>query len=57
MSGDRPELRATLVGTQVIGLAFAREIVGVEPLPSLRAQELVELVAPTFQRYLTEPLD
>jgi hypothetical protein len=57
LNDDRPELRTALVGTQVVGLALAREIVSVEPLPKLSGPELVELLAPTFQRYFTGPLD
>jgi AcrR family transcriptional regulator len=50
------ELRASLVGSQVVGLAMARYVVGVEPLASLPAERLVALIAPTFQRYLAGPL-
>lgn len=49
-------LRANLVGSQVVGLVMARYVVGVEPLASLDPDALVRAVAPTFQRYLTEPL-
>jgi AcrR family transcriptional regulator len=49
-------LRANLVGSQVVGLVMARYVVGVEPLASLAPDVLVHAVAPTFQRYLTEPL-
>jgi AcrR family transcriptional regulator len=57
VNDDRPELRAALVGTQVVGMAFARAVVGIEPLPRLSSAELVELLGPTFQRYFTGPLD
>jgi AcrR family transcriptional regulator len=50
-------LRASLAGSQVVGLVMARHVVGVEPLASLEAEALARAVAPTFQRYLTEPLD
>ena len=50
------ELRATLVGSQVVGLVMARYVVGVEPLASLEPEEVVAAVAPTFQRYLEGPL-
>ena len=53
---DEPELRVSLVGSQIIGLMMARYVVQVEPLASLPAERVVELVAPTLQRYLTEPL-
>jgi AcrR family transcriptional regulator len=56
LTDDRPEIRAVLVGTQVVGLAIARYVVLVEPLASLSASDVVDLVAPTFQHYLVEPL-
>jgi AcrR family transcriptional regulator len=53
---DRPELRASLVNSQMVGLIMARYIVGLEPLASLSADEVVEAIAPNLQRYLTAPL-
>jgi len=53
---DRPELRATLIGSQLIGLAMARYIIRIEPLASADAATVVAAVAPTVQRYLTGPL-
>jgi len=50
---DRPELRATLAASHLVGLAMARIVVGVEPLASAPADEIVEFVAPAIQRYLT----
>lgn len=50
------ELRASLVGSQVVGLVMARYVVGVEPLASLPSERLVAAIAPTLQRYLVEPL-
>jgi AcrR family transcriptional regulator len=47
------QLRATLVGSQLIGLAMARYIIRVEPLASAPAAELAAAVGPTLQRYLT----
>jgi hypothetical protein len=41
---------------QVVGLAFARYVVGVEPIASVPPPELVDLLAPTFQRLLVGPL-
>ena len=56
ITDDQPEKRAVLIGVQVVGIALVRYVVRVEPLASLPAPEVVELLAPTFQRYLTEPL-
>src|SRR5262245_46359782 len=53
---DEPETRAVLVGASVVGIALARYVVLVEPLASMEPSEVVELVAPTFQHYLVEPL-
>lgn len=50
------QLRATLVGSQIVGLVMARHIVRVEPIASLPTDELVQAIAPTLQRYLTGPL-
>jgi AcrR family transcriptional regulator len=49
-------LRATLVGSQIIGLAMARYIVKVEPLASAPPAQVVAAVGPTLQRYLTGDL-
>ncbi|HEV2060346.1 MAG TPA: TetR family transcriptional regulator [Solirubrobacteraceae bacterium] len=49
-------LRANLVASQVVGLVMARYIVGLEPLASMPAADVAAAVAPTLQRYLTEPL-
>lgn len=54
---DRPELRAALVGSQVVGLAMARRVVGVEPLVSADRATVVAAIGPTFQRYLTGDLE
>jgi len=51
------EVRATLAGSQMIGLAFARLIVRVEPLASAERERIVRAVGPTIQRYLTGDLD
>ena len=53
---DRPDARAVLIGAHVVGIALARYVVLVEPLASLPPEEVIDLIAPTFQRYLAEPL-
>lgn len=54
VSIDRPHaaLRATLAGSQLIGLALARYVVGVEPLASASPDTIARAVGPTIQRYL-----
>ncbi|HEX7472363.1 MAG TPA: TetR family transcriptional regulator [Candidatus Limnocylindrales bacterium] len=49
-------MRATLVGSQLAGLAMIRYVIGVEPLASLDAAVIVEAIGPTLSRYLTGPL-
>lgn len=56
LGADDPELRANLAGSQLIGLVIARYVVAVAPIATLPARTLVEAIAPTLQRYLTEPL-
>jgi AcrR family transcriptional regulator len=55
-SPDRPELRASLAGSQIIGLAMARVVVGVPPLATTDRETVVACVGPAVQRYLTGPL-
>ena len=50
------ELRATLVGSQLIGLAMLRYVTGSEPLASASQDDLVEAIGPGVQRYLTGDL-
>jgi AcrR family transcriptional regulator len=53
---DRPELRASLVASQIVGLAMARHVVGLTPLATASRDELVAALAPVFDHYLTGPL-
>lgn len=53
---DDAEQRAMLVGTQVIGLAMARHVIGVEPLRSADPEWLAAAIGPTIERYLTGSL-
>jgi AcrR family transcriptional regulator len=54
---DRPDLRANLVASQMVGLGLARYLLGFEPLASTPPEDVVDLIAPTVQRYLTGKLD
>jgi AcrR family transcriptional regulator len=56
VNDDRPDVRAVLIGVQVVGMALARYVVFVEPLASMTASEVIDVVAPTFQHYLVGPL-
>nr|WP_108869874.1 TetR family transcriptional regulator [Tessaracoccus timonensis] len=49
-------LRASLVATQMSGLLFARHVLRIEPLASLTADQVVALIGPAVQHYLTGEL-
>ncbi|MDR7160264.1 TetR family transcriptional regulator [Arthrobacter sp. BE255] len=49
-------LRGNLVATQVVGVMLVRYVVRLEPLASASPEEVVRLVAPNVQRYLTGEL-
>jgi AcrR family transcriptional regulator len=52
---DTPDaaLRATLVGSQLVGLAMARYVLRIEPLASADPATVAAWIAPTLERYLT----
>jgi AcrR family transcriptional regulator len=52
IGGPDAELRATAVASQMLGLAFLRYVLLVEPLASATQGEVVALIAPTVQRYV-----
>jgi AcrR family transcriptional regulator len=47
-------IRVSAAAAQLIGMAMIRYIIRVEPIASASVEELVDLLAPTVQRYLTE---
>ncbi|MFF4233848.1 TetR family transcriptional regulator [Streptomyces sp. NPDC001820] len=49
-----PKFRAELAASHMIGIAILRYVIQVEPLASADPEEIVAMVAPTLQRYLTE---
>jgi AcrR family transcriptional regulator len=50
-----PKFRAELAASHMIGIAVLRYVIRVEPLASVPPEEIITLVAPTLQRYLTDP--
>lgn len=52
---DQPQARATLAGTQLVGLAVVRYIVKVPPIDQAAPAAVAAWVGPTLQRYLTDP--
>jgi AcrR family transcriptional regulator len=57
VGGADPELRAALLGSQVVGLTFARHVVGLEALATAPREHLVAALAPVLQHYLVGDLD
>ncbi len=55
---DLPDarLRATLAGTQLMGLLIARYVVLVEPIATMTPAELAAMVGPVVERYLVGDL-
>jgi AcrR family transcriptional regulator len=56
LGADHAENRAILAGSQLIGIAFARYVLRVDPMVALSTEELVACVGPVLQRYLTGDL-
>lgn len=52
---DDPVLRVELVTVHLMGLAFARYQLRIEPIASVGIDDLVAWIGPTVQRYLTAP--
>ena len=49
----RPDLRANLAASQLVGMGMARYVLRLEPLVAMTEDEVVGWIAPTLQRYLT----
>jgi AcrR family transcriptional regulator len=49
-------IRGTLVASQMLGVGLARYLLKIEPLASAEVDDVVRLIAPTIQRYLTGQL-
>lgn len=56
LDDENSELRATLIGAQLVGVAFLRYVLAYGPIAHLPTEALVKMLSPTIQRYLTEPL-
>ena len=55
---DAP-VRASLVASQVLGMALCRYVLAFGPLAQMTRHDVVDWIGPTLQRYLTgsEPRD
>ncbi|MFC0602011.1 TetR family transcriptional regulator [Streptomyces palmae] len=51
----QPGLRAQLAAGQLIGIAMLRYVLRMEPIASAETEEIVAMVGPIVQRYLTAP--
>ncbi|MBL1101700.1 TetR/AcrR family transcriptional regulator [Streptomyces coffeae] len=49
-----PEFRAQLAAAHMIGIAMLRYVIKMEPVASAGTEEIIAMVGPTLQRYLTE---
>ncbi len=52
VGGDRPELRASMVASQVVGLTVSRHVVGLPPLAAASREELLRALTPVVEHYL-----
>ncbi len=57
ISADHADLRASLLGSQLVGLVMARHIVQVEPLASSPPEAIAAIIGPLFQHLLTGKLE
>ena len=53
LTGDERVLRASLVGSQIVGVAMTRYVWRVGALATMTSSDVARLVAPSVQRYLT----
>jgi len=56
LGGPDPELRASLMGSQIAGLVLARHVVGLPRLAEVPTDVLVAAIGPVFEHYLTVSL-
>jgi AcrR family transcriptional regulator len=56
LSAEDADLRASAIGSQIVGLAFYRYVLKVEPIASAAPETLRAAFGPTLQHYLTGSL-
>ena len=56
LGGDTPELRASLLASQLLGLVMARYVIGIEPLASASPETVAAAIAPVLRHYLDDRL-
>ena len=52
VGGTRPELRASLLASQVVDLLLVRHVVGIKPLAAASRDDLERALVPVFEHYL-----
>jgi hypothetical protein len=52
VGGARPELRASLVASQLVGVTVVRHVVGLGPLAGASREQLIRALEPVFEHYL-----
>ncbi len=52
---DRPMERAALIGSQLLGIAVGRYIIGIPPLVGMDDKTLARWLKPVLTHYLTDP--
>ncbi len=57
LGSDQPELRASLIASQIVGLITAAHIIRLEPLTCTPAELLASSLTPVFEHYLSGRLD
>lgn len=55
LGADEPELRAAMLASQVVGLTFARHVVGIPALQTADRERLIGLLGQVFDVYLRAP--
>jgi AcrR family transcriptional regulator len=53
---DSTPFRASLIASQMVGLALTRYVLRFDPVAAASPEQLATAVGPTIDRYLTEPL-
>lgn len=53
---DERDWRAALLASQMVGLIMVRHVIRIEPLASADHDQVVDLIGPTLDRYLLDPL-
>jgi AcrR family transcriptional regulator len=56
VGGDRPELRASLIGSLMAGVMMARHVIGLRALAEADPETIAAAIAPVLQHYLTGDL-